>query len=371
MTGGLRNYLVVQVFVRSEHILTTSVGLSRRVKVHLTNCGETELLEILSQRAAATHAHALVDSAEEADLVLMLGNFGRDPEYLLEHPAYRQFPDKCAVYTEDDNYLPLAPGVYCSAREDRSTRVGRVFSYTYVSRNGRYKNPYLSEPNLDQWTEIQATTPKRYLFSFQGGSTSWVRKRLFNLRFDRPDVLIESTSNYYHWDDSQPDRRGRQLAYAEVLAASHFVLCPRGAGLGSIRFFEAMAKGIAPVLISDGYVLPPGPDWDSFLIRVPERAISKLVKVIEPHLSEAAERGRRAREAFREHFAMRREFDRIVDLAAEALRHSAPEEAAFRKEQPAMIRRLRWRSALRDAARAAALKTMRAVGMRNPYQMNR
>jgi hypothetical protein len=341
------------------------------VRVHLRNCGETELLDLMASRGAKSRAHNLTPSAADADLILMMGNFGRDPHYLLEHPAYRHFPDKCAVYTEDDNYLPLAPGVYCSAGEDRSTRIGRVFNYTYVTRNGRYQNPYLSELNKQKWTEIEASTAKRYLFTFQGGSTSLLRKRLFNVRFDRPDVLIENTSNYYHWDDSQPDRRERQRAYAEVLAASHFVLCPRGAGLGSIRFFEAMAVGLAPVLISDGYVLPPGPDWDSFLIRVPERAISNLVEILEPHLAQAADKGRLAREAFQEHFSIAREFDVIVELADKALRHGAPEEALFRNQQPAMIRRLKWKSALRDAARAAALKAMKVLGMRNPYQMNR
>ena len=301
----------------------------------------------------------------------MLGNFGRDPEYLLDHPAYRDFPEKCAVYTEDDNYLPLAPGVYCSATEDRSTRMGRVYSYTYVTRNGRYQNPFLSEPNKDKWAQIAAATPKRYLFTFQGGSTSIVRKRLFNLRFNRPDVLIQNTSDYYHWDDSQPDRRDRQRAYAEILAASEFVLCPRGAGLGSIRFFEAMAKGIAPVLISDGYVLPPGPDWQAFLIRVDESDISRLPEIIEPYRAEAAERGRTAQETFQQYFCMAREFDSIVNLASKALRQAAPEEPAFRRQQSAMIRRMRWRNTLRHAARAAALKAMKALGVRNPYQMNR
>jgi hypothetical protein len=341
------------------------------VRVHLRNCGETELLDLMASRGAKSDEHVLTTSAADADLILLMGNFGRDPQYLLEHPAYRTLPNKCAVYTEDDNYLPLAPGVYCSAGDDRSTRIGRVFNYTYVTRNGRYQNPYLSEPNKDQWAEIEASTPKRYLFTFQGGSTSLVRKRLFNIPFGRPDVLIENTSNYYHWDDSQPDRRDRQRAYAEVLAASHFILCPRGAGLGSIRFFEAMAAGVAPVLIADGYVLPRGPDWDSFLLRVPERDISRLADIVEPHLAEAADRGHRAHEAFQEHFRIAREFDSIVELAAKALAHGAPEETVFRKQQSAMIRRLKWKSGLRDAARAVALKTMKALGMRNPYQMNR
>jgi hypothetical protein len=341
------------------------------VRVHLRNCGETELLDLMASRAAKSHAHELTHSAADADLILMIGNFGRDPQYLLEHPAYRNFLDKCAVYTEDDNYLPLAPGVYCSAAVDRSTEVGRVFSYTYVSRNGRYQNPYLSELNKQKWAEVEASIQKRYLFTFQGGSTSLLRKRLFNLNFNRPDVLVENTSNYFHWDDSQPDRRDRQRAYAEVLAASHFVLCPRGAGLGSIRFFETMAAGIAPVLISDDYLLPSGPDWDRIVIRIPERAISKLPELLEPRVAEAAERGRLAREAFEQYFCMTREFDSIVDLAAKALRHAGPSEAVFRSQQRSMIRQLRRRNTLRDAVRWMALKTMKVLGLRNPYQMNR
>ena len=342
-----------------------------RMKVHLTNCGETELISLMTSRAANSSSHQLVDSPEDADLILMLGSFGRDPELLLDHPLYQKFSDKCAVYTEDDNYLPLAPGVYCSAHDDQSSRVGRVFGYTYVSRNGRYQNPFLSERNKDKWTQVESSVEKRYLFTFQGGSTSLLRKRLFNLRFDRPDVLIQNTSTYYHWDDSQLDRRDRQLVYAETLAGSHFVLCPRGAGLGTIRMFEVMSAGAAPVLISDGYVLPPGPDWDKFMIRVPERDISRLPQILEPRLAESAERGRLARQAFEEFFSMQQEFDRIVELASRALRHGGPTEASFRRKQCALIRKRQLKSALRGAGRNAALWTLKILRLKNPYQMNR
>lgn len=325
----------------------------------------------MTSRASHSRAHELTHSAADAELILMMGSFGRDPEYLLEHPAYRNFPSKCAVYTEDDNYLPLAPGIYCSAAVDRSTEVGRVFSYTYVSRNGRYQNPYLSEANKQKWAEVEASVQKRYLFTFQGGSTSLLRKRLFNVNFNRPDVLVENTSNYFHWDDSQPDRRDRQRAYAEVLAASYFVLCPRGAGLGSIRFFETMAAGVAPVLLSDDYVLPPGPDWDRIVLRIPEREVSKLPELLERRVSEAAERGRLARQAFEQYFCISREFDSIVELAEKALRHGGPAEASFQGQQRSMIRQLRWKNTLYDAMRWTALKTMKVLRLKNPYQMNR
>jgi hypothetical protein len=138
----------------------------------------------------------------------------------------------------------------------------------------------------------QADTPKNLLFSFQGGSTSLLRKRMFNLKFGRSDVLIENTSTYYHWDLWQPGRQERQQRYAQTIAESHFVLCPRGAGAGSIRLFEVMQAGVAPVLISGNYSLPAHVPWNTFLIRIAERDISRLPALLEPHLVSAPERGR-------------------------------------------------------------------------------
>jgi hypothetical protein len=338
------------------------------MKIHLTFSHEDELLQLLEERAALSKEHELAPDPGKADLILLVGNFGSHPHGLLDHPAYKAFPDRCAVYTEDDYYLPLVPGVYCSAHWDKHARVGRTFSYSYVSRNGKYQNRYLAETSHE--AAKMAAPEKRYLFTFRGGSTSLLRKRLFNMKFDPSNVLIENTSKYYHWDDSQPDRQDRQLAYAETLAASNFVLCPRGAGSGTIRFFEVMAAGIAPVLLSDDYVLPPGPAWDTFLLRFPERDIAKLPELLEPHLASALERGQLARAAYVEFFSIEREFDRVVELASRSLRHGPPAEEQFRKQQAAIIRRVELKRRMHTALRAAALKSMKLLHLKNPYQMN-
>jgi hypothetical protein len=338
------------------------------MKIYLAATNENELVALFQARATLSKQHELTTDPDAAGLVLILGSFGREPRNLLEHPIYKALPDRCAVYTEDDNYLPLAPGVYCSAHRDVHARAGRIFSYSYVSRNGRYQNPYLAESPS---AEKMSVPEKRYLFTFQGGSTSLLRKRIFNLNFDRADILIEDTSKYYHWDDTQPGRRDRQLVYAETVAASHFVLCPRGAGVGTIRFFEVMAAGIAPVLLSDDYELPPGPDWDSFLLRIPERDIARLPQLLEPHVASAAQRGRLAREAFVEHFAVEKEFDRIVELAALSLRHAPPSEQRFRGQQAAIIRRAELKRACYGMLRAIALKMLKLLRLKNPYGMNR
>ncbi len=330
------------------------------MKVHLSPVKETELASLLPGRAAYS-AHTLTDSPEDADLILLVGSFAVEPHDLLEHPLYRDMPQKCAVYTEDDIYLPLAPGVYCSAADDESSRAGRVFNYSYASASGRYSNPFVA----------QSGAQKRYLFSFQGGSTSLLRKRMFNLSFNRPDCLIENTSSYYHWDLDQPGREQRQQRYAEILAASHFVLCPRGAGAGSIRFFEVMQAGIAPVLLADDYLLPPNVPWDKFLLRIPEKDIARLPELLEPHLPTAAERGRIAREVWLEYFAPEKEFDAIVALANTALHHGPPTEAIFRQRQRAMIAKIERYRRMRTLARNAVLRTFKALHLKLPYQMNR
>jgi hypothetical protein len=333
------------------------------MKVHLCEVNEPDLFALLTERARNSKAgHALVPDPSAADMILLVGNFGADADLLLKHPAYVAFPDKCAAYTEDDYYLPLIPGVYCSAHNDEHARAGRVFSYAYISRNGKYSNVMLTREGAAQ---------KKYLFAFQGGSTSLLRKRMFNLDFRRPDVVIENTSSYHRCDMAQPDRLQRQRRYAETLAASHFVLCPRGSGVGSIRLFEVMCAGVAPVLIADDYLLPPHIEWDRFLLRIPERSIGRLPQLIEPHVSTSAERGRLAWEAYRANFLPEIEFDRVVDYCFRALHHGSASEATFRHRTNRMIARAKLQRRMRALARDMALKAMKNLQIKNPYQMNR
>lgn len=332
------------------------------LRIHLAVAKETEILGLLQQRARSTReGHVLVDDPKSADLVLFLGNYADRPRQLLDHPVYREYFRKCAAYNDDDVYIPLLPGVYASAVRGLSSTSGRVFTYAHVSRNGRYTNPYVRE---------DTKMPKDIFFSFMGGSTSLVRKRLFNLRFERKDILIRNTSTYYHWDDTQADRLLRQQEYADVLFRSHFVLCPRGAGSSSIRLFESMMAGAAPVLIADNYPLPPNVDWDSFLLKIPESGINKLEEFLEPHLASAELRGKRAQEAYLSEFASDVEFDRIVDLCHRALHHKGIPEVMFRMLQPWMIARSRLGRVTRKLARDFVLRCMRMLKIRNPYQMN-
>ncbi len=132
-----------------------------------------------------------------------------------------------------------------------------------------------------------------------------------------------------------------------------------------------MRAGVAPVLLSDKYELPAHVDWPSFLLRFPEKDIARLPRLLEPHLKSAPQRGRLARAAWEKHFAEDKEFDAIVAGCAEALRNSVPVEATFQPQQRKMIAGLARRQQLRSFARSSVLKTLKLLGLKNPYRMNR
>ena len=69
-------------------------------------------------------------------------------------------------------------------------------------------------------------------------------------------------------------------SYFKSIDDSRFVLCPRGVGLNSIRFYETIAAGRIPVLISDHCKLPKFIDWSRLIIRVPEKNISNIENMI-------------------------------------------------------------------------------------------
>ena len=107
-----------------------------------------------------------------------------------------------------------------------------------------------------------------------------MREKLLACKFRRSDVVIEQTDGYDHWKarDEQAEQFNRR--YAEVSASSRFIVCPRGAGVSSIRLFEAMELGCVPVIVSDDWVPPFGPRWEDFSIRVSEQNLKQLEAII-------------------------------------------------------------------------------------------
>ena len=142
-----------------------------------------------------------------------------------------------------------------------------------------------------------------------------VRRRLLNLR--HPRGYIEDTSDeavsVMKVEPMTAQRATYMKKYADLTMNSKFVLCPRGVTPSSLRLFETMLMGRVPVIISDQWVEPEGPNWNEFSIQVPESEIHRIPDLLAGRESKAQEMARAAREAWENWFSVEVSFHRVVE----------------------------------------------------------
>jgi Exostosin family len=298
--------------------------------IHVAVASGTPKSAVRREEIVAMHArsgsgrHQLTDDPEAAELIVLAG----DIESLSEAKSNElllRYPEKTMAYSEIDALIPYVPGVYGSAAEVRGINLRRTQSNIYFSRYASSMNPEVRH---------RPDEPKELLFCFRGRRDCRVRTSILSYPYNRKDVEVLEAKAYMHWNDGIVGKRESQKDYADALARSHFALCPRGMGFGSIRLFEVMEMGVAPVLLADRYALPPGPDWDSFLIRIPEREYARLPELLEPHVAESRERGSLARKAWEEFFAPQLVFDRMIDQLCEIRQQRVIPERVYRWTWP-------------------------------------
>ena len=103
------------------------------------------------------------------------------------------------------------------------------------------------------------------------------------------------------------------LDYIELLKATKFMLCPKGLGTSSWRLFETMKAGRVPVIISDNWVPPAGPDWDKFSIRIPETKIERIPDFLVSIERDAPALARAAVKAWTQWYSKDTMFNTIVE----------------------------------------------------------
>lgn len=228
---------------------------------------------LLTRLAARSRRHELTSDPQAADLILLCGILDNAlfPKEIWSHPLYRAYRVKCARLGTEDNVTAWVPGLYAS--------LPRRFAGAGV-RGGPYPHVALAAHLPDQPPLGVGRRPP-FLYSFQGAfETHPLRLRIGRLNDER--ALIEDTT-------SHPGRQYGQSAeiyaayrerYARILCESLFILCPRGSGASSIRLFEALKVGRVPVIISDDWIPPSGPAWDSCSLRVREADVGRLPEIL-------------------------------------------------------------------------------------------
>jgi hypothetical protein len=290
-------------------------------KVHVLSSAEATAqspyarrdFERLMQAAAADSikVHTLVPDPQQADVIMFVAPGKPGQSDVRSHPHMKAFPRKCFVVDASDRTLPIVPGVYASA--ERSWFPRSRFKAGFYFRTW--------ENDAIQYTPPSDAAP--LLFSFAGaGANSKVRQSLLRLRHPRAELLDTSALPIAERqrDGSNNDDYGAR--YARLLARSKFVLCPRGIGSSSWRLFETMKAGRVPVILSDAWVPPEGPDWAGFSLRVAQAQVPDIPRLLEQNEHRSVEMGQQARREWQNFFSREVAFHRVVDwcLAIQAQR---------------------------------------------------
>ena len=231
----------------------------------------------------------LVSRPQDADVIL----FENDrPSYIRHTAEYKQYPEKCIIVSEVDLPTFFLPACYASNRRCWLSK-NRAITIPYILNQRAFANPFIKD--------FTSNTAGRYLYSFRGRSTSWVRKKLFKLNNDFDDVLIEefyACNHENHINANSANKRALMQQYADLINRSLFFLCPQGAGTSSIRLFEIMQAGRVPVIIADDWIPVEGIPWSEFAIKIAEKDLQNLDQLIRLHEHDARQLGVKARQAW-------------------------------------------------------------------------
>jgi hypothetical protein len=155
----------------------------------------------------------------------------------------------------------------------------------------------------------------KYLFSFVGNARNHnLREKILQLSYDRAYIRDSSTDLRQQDDGIDGENKERGMLYQKIMVESKFILCPRGKGISSWRIFESMRAGRVPVIISDEWIPPVGPKWDSFAIFVKENEIYKLPNILENLENTAVELGKNARKEWQTWYAEDVVFNTVINM---------------------------------------------------------
>lgn len=263
----------------------------------------------------------LVNDPAEADVVLFAesnrddARSGHFLENIIKTPVYREFASKTAVHSGRDFPFPVIPGIYPSLTS--------IWAMGLQCVGG----PYIVEPNPYLNQDVGWDGEIRWLASFQGCSQGKpVRLRLLNL--NSAEILIQDTQDEFVGALRENDQG--KIAFLKrrfvcQMLESKFALCPSGAGASSFRIFEAMQLSRPPVIISDGWMPPPGPRWTEFAIFVRERDLVRLPNILKSREHEWRQMGHLAREAWDKFYSPTHIGETVMQLAFQSI-NSLPVE---------------------------------------------
>jgi hypothetical protein len=252
---------------------------------------------------SAAENMALCDSAEEADLIVLLEN----PEFkfleyvkrLEESSLLRKFPEKVLTLNYEDAPNGALAGLYSSLRpEQYCPEIQRSW-------------PHVCLPNERiHARQVKDIDTARRLFSFRGNFTSHpVRAKLGKLYGGANEAWkVESIDRWYNHSTDEKD------SYMAQVEDSVFALCPRGILGYTHRIGEVMALGRVPVIIADDWVPFSFEETEPYHVRIAEKEIARLPDLLRERRSEARVLATNARGLFERYLAIGKRYPAAVRM---------------------------------------------------------
>ena len=140
---------------------------------------------------------------------------------------------------------------------------------------------------------------RKYIYSFRGSSKknelTRIRRKIFSMKH-LEDTMVKKTRQWHfqkiiYNNDTRNEKyswkpNSDSTLFKELLADSVFTLCPAGAGPNTARLWESLGTGSIPVLLSDKLDLPPHGLWKEAIVKVPEREILEIDKILRKYTDE-------------------------------------------------------------------------------------
>ena len=135
-------------------------------------------------------------------------------------------------------------------------------------------------------------------YSFIGGYNpscylTDIRKRIIIMK--HPKTSLVKYTGHWHFDNlvykhqvrnknltnnEKNIEKNNTIFYNKVLLRSRYSLCPSGSGPNSIRFWESLAVGSIPILLSDTLDLPKHKLWNNAIIIIKEKDVQQLNNIL-------------------------------------------------------------------------------------------
>lgn len=299
-------------------------------------------LDRLTRAAAAFRGDEfrLADSPETADFILFVDSNEPYLGDVYSSPCFRRFADRSYVHNISDAAVPVLPGMY----PDLAGPLRRP----ELQLGAFYLRCFDNKALLADDDESKPTR----LFSFVGNVSNAPDVRSRILALNHPEALLLNRSSGLRDDD--PD-------YVPTLRDSNFVICPRGLGPTSWRFYETMMAARVPVIVSDRWVPAREIDWLSFSLRVPESEVESIPAICEATADRAEKMGRRARQQWESHCSLEQAFGWVGRRLREL--RAARDGLSFNPTTE-LVRDLTFRRQMLRYARWRVGKELRARGLR-------